>query len=259
MAIQFTNYRLFIDPVNQVIFKDYGDLTQLTNMTFTEGDKVRLNLYITKQTVLPETPQEVIAFPSGTVKVQVGTPGSAHLISTSTATSLSTPTISATTVGSDLSPFTISDGAQTGFFAVTIANASPSLSSTTAFLSYPIDLDEMATAIETAVNAQAGWSAATCQVLQTGNNTGTISLKATNATVVRTISGVTSNIGFTSNLTGLSGKYVDLDFSAAAIGTFLGAETSKTSYLEVQVTDSGDTQTYIQTPITIRAQVEDPA
>ena len=256
MALTFTNYKLFIDPVNQVALRDYGDMTQVGQMTFTDGDKARLEVYVIRQTPIPDVPMEVITYPTGTVKLQVGTPGSAELISTTTATTLSTPTIAAGTVGSNLSPFTIGAGAVTGYFSVSISNASPSLSCTTRFLQYPIDKDDMATAIQDAVNGQAGWSAATCQVLQTGTQSGTISLVATQGGTVRQISGVTSNITFTSNLTGLDGRQYTLDFSAAAIGTFLGAATSKDATLEVSVTDSGDKQTFIQLPITIRAEVE---
>jgi len=100
------------------------------------------------------------------------------------------------------------------------------------------------------VNGQSGWSEADAQVLQTGEYSGTVSLKAKNGGTVYTITGIT----FTSALSGLPGKYLDLDFSAAAVATFLGAETSKTTTLEVQITDT-DVQTYIQLPCTIRKQV----
>lgn len=256
MALSFTNYSLFIDPFNQVALKDYGDLAQLPQMVFTDGDKARLEVYIIRQTNIPDVPMEILTFPTGTVKLQVGTPGSAELISTTTATSLTATTISAGTVGSNLSPFTVGDGAVSGYFSVTITNSSPALSCTTRFLQYPIDKADMEAAIEAAVNGQSGWSLADCQVLQTGISSGTISLVATQGGTVRQISGVTSNITFTSNLVGLDGRRFTLDFSAAAIGTFLGTETSKDATLEVSVTDSGDKQTYIQLPITIRAEVE---
>ena len=198
---------------------------------------------------------EIKTFPTGTVKVQIGDPGSAEIISTTTSTSVATPSITAGTVGGGLSPFTIGEGVRSGFFTVGIANTSPALSATSAFVQYPIDTAAMETAIEAAVNAQAGWSEAACTVVQTGDLSGTIQLTAKNSSTTYTISGVSSNITFTSSLTGLSGKYVDLDFSAAAVATFLGSETSKSTYLEVQVTDSGDKQTYAQIPCTIRAQI----
>lgn len=255
MAIQFTNYKLFIDPVEQVVFKNYGDLTQIGTPVFTQGDKARVEIYVVQQSVVPGSPMGVLAFPSGTVNVQVGELGSAQVVNSSTSTAVSTPTISAGTVGGNLSPFTIGTGAQAGYFQVVIANASPALSATTRYIQYPIDTAVMEQAIEDAVNGQAGWSAADCQVLQTGETTGTISLVATQSATVRQISGVTSNITFTSGLTGLSGKYVDLDFSVAGVGTFLGSDTSKSAVLEVSVTDGSDTQTYIQLPCLVRKHV----
>lgn len=256
MALSFTNYRLYIDPVNQVAFKDYPTTNQIGQMVFTEGDKAKLEVYIVRQTVIPEAPIENLPFPSGTFTTSVGLPGSSAIITTSTTSALSSPAIAAGTVGSNLSPFTIGDGALTGYFSVTITNSSPALSCTTRFLQYPIDKADMEAAIEAAVNGQSGWSLADCQVLQTGTLSGTISLVATQSATVRQLSGVTGNITFTSNITALDGKSVTLDFSAAAVATFLGSETSKDATLEFQVTDSGDKQTYIQLPITIRAEVE---
>lgn len=256
MAIQFSNYKLFIDPVEQVVFKNFGDLTQLPQVTFTEGDDARLEIYVVEQTVIPESPIQVKTFPAGTVKVQVGNPGSAEIIGTTSSTALGTPAITADTVGGGLSPFSIGDRAYSGFFKVVIANTSPALSATTRFIQYPINIDDMADAIVEAVNGQSGWSGAVCQVLQTGEQTGTISLTAVNSTTTYTISGTTSNITFTSSLVGLPGKSVVLDFSAAAVGTFLGSETSKTTTLEVQIDDT-EVQTYCQIPCVIRAQVED--
>lgn len=255
MAIQFTNYRLFIDPVEQQVFKNFGELTQLPSVTFTQGDKARVEIYVVQQNVIPGSPMGVLTFPSGTVSVQVGNPGSAEIVASSTSTALSTPTISAGTVGSNLSPFTIGNGAQSGYFQVVIANTSPSLSATTRFIQYPIDTADMESAIEDAVNAQSGWSAAACQVLQTGEQSGTVSLVATQSATVRQISGTASNITFTSGLSGLSGKYVDLDFTVAGVGTFLGSETSKTTTLEVSISDGGDVQTYIQLPCVLRKHV----
>ena len=250
MAIQFTNYQLFIDPVEQVCYKAFQNMTPISGITFTEGDDARLEVYVVGNSALPGSPMQVFPFPSGTVSIEVGTPGSAKLIGTSTATSVGAPVIAAGTAGGGVMPFTVGKGAYSGYFSVTIANTSPALSATTRFIQFPLDTDEMATAIEDAVNSQSGWSLAECQVLQTGEYSGSISLKATNSTTVYTITG----ISFTSTLSGLPGKYLDLDFSAAAIGTFLGSETSKAATLEVQVTDT-DVQTYIQLPITIRKQI----
>ena len=250
MAIQFTNYQLFIDPVEQVVYKGFQNTTPLTNPVFTQGDDVRLEVYVVGNSALPGSPMQLFPFPSGTVSIEVGNPGSAKIIGTSTSTAVAAPTIAQGTAGGGVMPFTVGKGAYSGFFSIDIDNTSPALDRTTRFIQFPLDTEEMAQAIENAVNSQSGWSAADCQVLQTGEYSGTISLKATNSTTVYTL----TTIVFNSSLSGLSGKYLDLDFSDAAVGTFLGSETSKATTLEVQITDT-DVQTYIQIPCTIRKQV----
>jgi hypothetical protein len=250
VAIQFTNAQLFIDPVEQVAYKGFQNMTPISGLTFTQGDDARVEVYVVQLSALPGSPMQVLSFPSGTVSVEVGNPGEAKLIGTSTSTSVATPAIAQGTAGGGVMPFTIGKGAYSGYFSIGISNGSPALTATTRFIQFPIDTVEMADAIVDAVNAQSGWSLAEAQVLQTGEYSGTVSLKATNSSTQYTITGLT----FTSALSGLPGKYLDLDFSAAAIGTFLGSETSKTTTLEVQITDT-DVQTYIQLPCTIRKQV----
>jgi len=250
MAIQFTNYQLFIDPVEQVCYKAFQNLTPISGITFTQGDYARVEIYVVGQSALPSLPMQVLPFPSGTVSVEVGTPGSAKLIGSTSSTSVATPAIAEGTAGGGVMPFTVGKGAYSGYFSIDIDNVSPALDCTTAFIQFPLDTDEMAAAIAAAVTAESGWSDAECQVLQTGEYSGTISLKATNSTTVYTL----TDIVFNSTLSGLPGKYLDLDFSDAAIGTYLGTDTTKDATLEVQVTDT-DVQTYIQLPITIRKQI----
>ena len=250
MAIQFTNYQLFIDPVEQVVYKGFQNTTPLANPVFTQGDDVRLEVYVVGNSALPGSPMQVFPFPSGTVSIEVGNPGSAKIIGTSSSTAVATPAIVQGTAGGGVMPFTIGKGAYSGYFSISISNGSPALTATTRFIQFPLDTVEMATAIQDAVNGQSGWSEAACQVLQTGEYSGTVSLTAKNSTTTYTITGLV----FNSTLSGLPGKYLDLDFSDAAVGTFLGSETSKSTTLEVQVTDT-DVQTYIQIPCTIRKQV----
>jgi hypothetical protein len=250
MAIQFTNYQLFIDPVEQICYKGFQNLTAISGMTFTQGDDARVEVYVVGSSGIPGSPMQVFPFPSGTVSVEIGNPGSAKIIGTTSSTAVPTPAIAQGTAGGGVMPFTVGKGAYSGYFSIAISNGSPTLTATTRFIQFPLDTADMAQAIVDAVNAQSGWSEASCQVLQTGEYSGTVSLTAKNSTTVYTITGLT----FTSSLTGLSGKYLDLDFGDAAIGTFLGSDTEKTTTLEVQITDT-DVQTYIQLPITIRKQV----
>ncbi len=258
MAIQFTNYQLFIDPVAQAAYQSYGDFAPVPTPVFTEGDKVRLELYIVTQTNVPGSLMQFLTFPSGTVKVQVGAPGSAQIVGTSTSTAVAAPAITLGTAGGGVTPFTIGSKAFRGYFNVRIQNTTPALDVTTRFIQYPIDLSLMEAALVDAVQSDTDWSLATAQVLQTGEFTGSIALSAKETSTVYNLADSTE-LSVTSSLTGYPGKYVDLDFSAAAVGTFLGTSESKPATLEVQVSDSGDVQTYVQIPCTIRKQVLDPA
>lgn len=258
MAIQFTNYQLFIDPVAQAAYKAYGDFAPVPTPVFTQGDKVRLELYVVTATNVPGSLMQFLSFPSGTVKVQVGTPGAEQVVGTSTSTAVASPAITLGAAGGGVTPFTIGDKAFRGYFKIRIENTSPALDVTTRFIQYPIDISLMQQALEDAVESDADWEEAEAQVLQTGEFTGSIALSAKETTTVYNLADA-SELSVTSTLTGYPGKYVDLDFSAASVGTFLGNETSKAATLEVQVSDSGDVQTYVQIPCTIRKQVLDPA
>ena len=250
MAINFTNAQLFIDPVEQVAYRGFQNMTPVSGLTLTQGDDARIEVYVVQLSALPGSPMQVLPFPSGTVSLEVGNPGSVKIIGTSSSTAVATPAIAQGTAGGGMMPFTIGKGAYSGYFSIAITNGSPALSATTRFIQFPLDTEDMAAAIESAVNGQSGWSEASCQVLQTGEYSGTVSLTAKNSTTTYTITG----LAFTSALSGLPGKYFDLDLSDAAVGTFLGSDVEKTTTLEVQVTDT-DVQTYIQLPVTIRKQV----
>lgn len=258
MAIQFTNYQLFIDPVEQAAYKSYGDFAPVPTPVFTQGDKVRLELYIVTATNVPGSLMQFLSFPAGTVKVQVGAPGSEQVVGTSTSTAVSAPALTLGTAGGGVTPFTIGAKAFRGYFNIRIQHTTPALDVTTRFIQYPIDIDLMQQALVDAVESDADWSEAVAQVLQTGENTGTIALSAKESTTVYNLADSTE-LSVTSALTGYPGKYVDLDFSAAAVGTFLGSSESKAATIEVQIADSGDVQTYVQLPCVIRKQVLDPA
>ena len=258
MAIQFTNYQLFIDPVSQAAYRAYGDFAPVPTPVFTQGDKVRIELYIVTQTNVPGSLMQLLNFPSGTVKVQIGTPGVAEVIGTSTSTAVAAPTISLAAAAGGVTPFIIGTRAFAGFFSIRIQNSSPALDKTTRFIQYPIDINLMQAALEDAVESDTDWTLAEAQVLQTGELTGSIALSAKETSTVYNLADG-SELSVTSSLTGYPGKYVDLDFSAAAVATFLGSADTKDATLEVQISDSGDVQTYVQLPCTIRKQVLDPA
>jgi hypothetical protein len=258
MAIQFTNYQLFIDPVAQVAYQSYGDFAPVPTPVFTQGDKVRLELYVVQQTNVPGSLMQLLTFPSGTVKVQVGTPGVEQVVGTSSSTAVAAPAITLSAGAGGVTPFTIGPRAFRGFFNIRIQNTSPALDVTTRFIQYPIDINLMQTALTDAVLKDSDWEDAESEVLQTGELTGSIALRATETTTVYDLANA-SQLSVTSSLTGYPGKYVDLDFSAAAVATFLGSSETKAATLEVQISDSGDVQTYVQLACTIRKQVLDPA
>jgi hypothetical protein len=160
MAIQFTNYQLFIDPVEQIVYKGFQNTTPLINPVFTQGDKVRLELYVVQQTHVPGSLMQLLTFPSGTVKVQVGTPGSEQVVGTSTSTAVAAPAITLSAGAGGVTPFTIGARAFRGFFNIRIQNTSPALDVTTRFIQYPIDINLMQTALTDAVLKDSDWSLA---------------------------------------------------------------------------------------------------
>jgi hypothetical protein len=261
MAIQFTNYQLFIDPVSQVAFRAYGDFATVPTPVFTEGDKVRLELYFVTQTNVPGSLMQFLPFPSGTVNVQIGAVGEEEIISTDESTPVPVPEITAGTSAGGVTPFTIDDRAFRGFFTIRVnRTSSPAFDRTTRAIQYPIDINLMQQALIDMVGTTlSSWSQGEATVIQTGELTGAIQLFGKyNDTTFYNLAG-NNEVTITSNLTGYSGVIVDLDFSDPAVGTFLGNLTSRPVTLEVQVTDESDTQTYLQLDCVIRKQVLSPA
>jgi len=146
---------------------------------------------------------------------------------------------------------TVPQDATGGSFTLTASYVSPALTATTAALTKDATTAGIEAAIESAVNAQSGWSAADATVTQTGAGKFNISVKATNSSTVYTLT-----LATTSSLTGAAGYEGELAFTGAGVDTLLGASESVSSTLEVQCTDSSKVQTYLQIPCIVRKVID---
>jgi hypothetical protein len=245
MAI-LTTQRLFIDVETGAAYRGWNDFTPAPSPVFYEDDTAKLELYLVRRTSSAVFPMESVTFPTSTIAVGVGTPGTSAAASGTSWSSISAPSASWS------SPtLTVPTAAIGGSYTLTASNVSPSLTATTAALTEDSTSVDIETALEAAINAQSGWSAADATVTQTGEGKFNITVKATNSTTVYTLT-----LAVTSSLTGAAGYEGELAFTGAGIDTLLGAASSVTSTLEVQCTDSTKVQTYYQSACTIRKVID---
>jgi hypothetical protein len=244
-----TTQRFFIDVDSGQAYRGWNDFSAVPTPVFYDGDTSLLEVYLVRQTNSAGFPMTSVDFPSSSITVAVGTPGSTAAASGTSWSSISTPTASWS------SPtLTVPTTATGGSYTLTLTNGSPSLTATTAALTIDSTAADISAAIVAAVNAQSGWSAASATVTQTGAGKFNITAKATNSTTVYTL---TIAIG-TSSLTAPSGYSGEVAFTGAGVDTLLGSNAEVTSTLEVQVADSTKYQTYLQIPCILRKQVTSP-
>ena len=241
-------HKLFVDVDRNVAYSAWNNFQTAPTPVFYDGDTAVLEVSLVRQTGRGDFPFESVDFPSSTITVAVGTPGSTAAASGTTWSALSTPSASWS------SPtLTVPLNATSGSYTLTLSNVSPSLSATTAAITLTTSTADIAAAIVTAVNAQSGWSAASATVTQTGAGKFNITAKATNSSTVYTLT-----IAVTSSLTAPSGYTGEVAFTGAGVDTLLGSSAEVTSTLEVQVADSSKYQTYLQIPCILRKQVTTP-
>jgi len=243
-----TTQKLFVDVDRGVAYSAWNNFSQAPTPIFYDGDTALLELYLVRSTGRGNFPMESVAFPSSSITAAVGTPGGTAAASGTTWSSISTPT--ATWSSPTL---TVPASATGGSYTLTLSNTSPSLSATTAALTITATAADIEAAIEAAVNAQSGWSAATATISQTGAGQFNISVKATNSSTVYTLT-----VAVTSSLSGPAGYSGEVAFTGAGVDTLLGSATQVTSTFEVQVADSSKYQTYLQIPCILRKQVTSP-
>lgn len=242
-----TNHKLFIDVDTGNAYRGWNDFTAVPTPIFYEDDTAQLELYLVRQTTSAAFPMESVAFPSSTITVEVGTPGSADVASGTTWSAVSTPAASWSSPTLTV-PVASAIG---GSYTLTASNASPSLTATTAALTLTSNSGAIEDALEAAINAQSGWSAAAATVTQTGAGKYNITVKATNSTTVYTLT-----LAVTSSLTGPAGYSGELAFTGAGVDTLLGTESQVTTTLEVQCTDSSKVQTFLQVPCLLRKVID---
>lgn len=248
MALQ-TTQKFYIDLERGVAFQAWNNFAQAPTPVFYDGDTAQLELYLVRSTGRGDFPMEEVAFPTSSITAAVGTPGG-----TPAASGTSWSAVSAPTATWSSPTLTVPRSAIGGYFTLTATNTSPSLSATTASLTISSTASEIEDAIEAAVNAQSGWSAASVTVTSSGAGKFTITAKATNSSTVYTL---TLAVG-TSALTGVAGYVGEMAFTGAGVDTLLGSSAQVSSTLEVQVLDSTKYQTYLQIPCILRKQVTTP-
>lgn len=238
-----TNHKLFIDVDTGNAYRGWNDFTAVPTPIFYEDDTAQLDLYLVRQTTSAAFPMESVAFPSSTIAVGVGTPNASAVASGTTWSAISAPSAS---WSSPTLTIPVSE-AIGGSYTLTASNASPSLTATTAALTLTSNSGAIEDALEAAINAQSGWSAAAATVTQTGAGKYNITVKATNSTTVYTLT-----LAVTSSLTGPSGYRGELAFTGAGVDTLLGTSSQVTTTFEVQCTDASKVQTYLQAPCILR-------
>jgi hypothetical protein len=197
--------------------------------------------------------------PRSTVKIEVATQGSStaheivyiHLVQDPAAQGNTFTALPAPAATFSSGVLTRPREAIGGSFTLALSNGSPALSATTGPIRFDATSLDIETAIETAVNAQAGWSAATATVTQLTATTFSVVVTATNTA---TSYALTVALG-TSSLVGCSGVTGQLDFDSAQPFVYLDGAEQVETYLEVSFSDGTGRQTYLQTPCIIRGVV----
>jgi hypothetical protein len=240
--------KLYIDVDLGIAYARFNDFSRLQTPIIYAGDTAKLQLYLVRTSRNNFFPMETVAFTTANITAAIGTPGGTPAASGTTWTAIATP---AATYSAPV--LTIPSDAVSGYFTLTLTNASPSLTATTSTISLTASSADIETAIESAVNAQSGWSAATAVITQTGPGKFTVTVSATNTTTVYALT-----VAVTSTLTGVPGYEGSLALTGAGVSTLLGANTEVTTTLEVQCNTGSGYQTYLQIPCTLRAQVTNP-
>ena len=242
-----TTQKLYVDAdKSDTAYKGWNDTSVVNKPIFYEGDTPQLEVYLVRLANSASYPMQSVSFPSSTLYYAVGDPGASQ-VNTNNGVSA----ISAGTATWSSPVLTIPSEATGGSFTLTLTNTSPALTATTAALTKDATASQISTAIVSAVNAKAGWSACSATVTQTSQTTFNIAVVATNTATVYSLT-----VAVTSSLTGASGYKGSISLTGPGVATLLGANAEVTTYLEVQCdTGSGVYQTFLQIPITLKAKV----
>ena len=240
--------KLYIDVDLGIAYARFNDFSLLPTPTVYAGDTAKLELYLVRTSRNNFFPMETVAFTTANITAAIGTPGGTPAAFGTTWTAIATP---AATYSAPV--LTIPSAAVSGYFTLTLTNTSPSLTATTGTISLTASAADIELAIETAVNAQSGWSAAAAIITQTGAGKFTVTVSATNTATVYALT-----VAVTSSLLGVPGYDGSIALTGAGISTLLGANTEVTTTLEVQLNTGVGYQTYLQIPCTLRAQVTNP-
>lgn len=249
MALIVTQ-KLYIDIDKGIAYQRWNDFSLVPTPVLYAGDTAKLELYLVRATRNGSFPMESVAFPASAITVAVGTPGGTPAASGTTWSSISAPTA---TYSAPI--LTVPTSAVSGYFILEMINSAgvPTISTQTTTIPLGAPASDIELAIETAVNAVSGWSAANALVSQTGDGKYSVTVTATNGGTVYAV-----DITVDSYLTGVSGYDGSLAMTGSGVSTLLGSATEVTSTLEVQCNTGSGYQTYLQIPCTVRAQVTNP-
>lgn len=248
--------RIFVDTETGQLYRNFNDFAAAPQFIVTSGDEYNLEVVFVRTTGYAAFPMEVVKYDStayGSTKFTIGN-GTTTALDATVSGDIQAPVLSiGSTVGSYFT-FSIDQQAIYGSFKLTLTKSSPSLSVTTAPITYPFTASDIETAIKNAINGAAGWSAATCTVIPTGGLSGQIKVGATNSSTVYDLATASTTMTTSSSLYGFDGVKFSLFADPTDITTYLGAESEKAATLEIIVDDSGSAEAICvtQTPCIVR-------
>ena len=247
--------RLFVDFETGQVYRNFNDLTTAPTYYFNKGDETLLDVVLVRQTGTPEFPMESLPMPIadfGSSLLSIGNTDTL-VFSNTPNYEIPAPVLSiGTTVGVNYT-FSIDSTPSYGSFTLTFTKTSPALSVTTAPIKFPFTTDDIESAVETAINGAAGWSAASCTVIPTGPFAGNLRAYATNSSTVYELATSSCTLTTTSSLYGFSGlRWSPTD--DGSVDTYLDGETEKAALLEIRLVAT-QTQTIAQHPMMIRDTV----
>lgn len=229
--------RLFVDTETGAFYRNFNDFAQAPTFTLTRSDNYILDIVFVRTTGYAAFPMEVVSYPYSeysTSNILIGD-STAVAETTSPTGDIPDPVLSiGSTVGSYFT-FSIDQQAIYGSFTLTLTKSSPSLSVTTAPITYPFTASDIETAIKNAINGAAGWSAATCTVIPTGGLSGQIKVGATNSSTVYDLATSSTTMTTSSSLYGFQGLRALLSADPADVTTFLGGQFEKAATFQIRL------------------------
>lgn len=249
MALQVTQ-RLYVDAETGTAYRAFSSLEQSRKPVLYHGDTSVFEVYLMRQSGSVDHPFESVDFPTNSITLAIGTPGSGSVAAATSWTAVASPTA---TFASDTLTVPTSSIGGSYKLALEYDPGVPTVLGETE----PIPFDASTNAISSAVVdviTSNGWSNPQVTVTSVGAGKYTVTARGRSPGLVT----YTFVITVTSSLEGPIGYSAELDLTDAAVDTLLGSSTEIDTTLEVQCEDTGKVQTYLQIPCLLRRQVTAP-